>query len=575
MIKYICDVIIRETRMKSVFPSRNNGSMRKLIRKLDELSSRDSIKYLVYASSILFFFAFILLPPIIGILENISQVETILHEPNLLARANAAIIQSFFMAFIIATLDLVAALPLAWFIVRSRIELAHIIDTMVDIPFLIPTAALGYSTLLFWGRPDGISRIFGVESLVPEGFLLVFLLHFSFSYPVIVRVMVGELLNYKEVYEIAARTLGAQPLTAVRTITLPLLKPGIIASFLLAFARSLSETGATVMVAGQWENGPVFLFRVIDMVGLPEHLKSSVLVYVSSILIFTSTILFFLISLLAPKFRFPIRRVFPSIERRLSSSKIIRFRNGLTLLVFLLVVLSPSLFIALPMIGALIDGTLGEALVGSGPWGEFWRSMTISYAIGSLSTIVNIIFGLPAAIVIARRKLGGATPIFKALISIPIIVPSIALGVSLRLFWGRYYFLHEFWILLFSHTTITYTYFVESMAAAMESIPLEIEEVASTLGAKPLTIFREITLPLTKYSMFSGAVLVFTRALGETGAAKAVARTKEFWTTPILLVNWIKDGKIIGSQKALSVGLYIILSFIILLALRLLTRRRK
>ncbi|MEM2341033.1 MAG: ABC transporter permease subunit [Candidatus Bathyarchaeia archaeon] len=561
--------------MRNSVSLKDYGSMRGLVRKLDSLSSINSIKYLIYAFSIIFFFVFILIPPIIGILQNIGQIEIILHEPNLLARANAAITRSFLMAFIVATLDLIAALPLAWFIVRSRIELAHIIDTMVDIPFLIPTAALGYSALLFWSKPNGISRIFGVESLIPEGLLLVFLLHFSFSYPVIVRVMVGELLNYKEVYEIAARTLGAQPLTAVRTITLPLLKPGIIASFLLAFARSLSETGATVMVAGQWENGPVFLFRIMDMAGLPEHLKNSVLVYVSSILIFASTILFFLISLLAPKFRFPVRRAFPSIEKRLSYSEAIRFRDGLTLLVFLLVVLSPSLFIALPMIGALIDGTLSEALIGSGSWGEFWRSMAISYTIGLLSTIINIILGLPAAIVIARRKLSGATPIFKALVNVPIIVPSIALGTSLRLFWGRYPFIHEFWVLLLSHTTITYTYFVESMAAAMESIPLEVEEVASTLGAKPFTIFREITLPLTKYSIFSGAVLVFTRALGETGAAKAAARTKEFWTTPILLVNWIMDGGITGSQKALSVGIYIISSFIVLLALRTLTRRRK
>lgn len=162
---------------------------------------------------------------------------------------------------------------------------------------------------------------------------------FQKAFPFIVRVMVGELLNYKEVYEVAARTLGAQPLTAVRTITLPLLKPGIIVSFLLAFARSLSETGATVRVAGEWENGPVFLFKVIGMAGLSEQLRNGILVYVSSILIFTSTVVFFLISLLAPKLKFPIRRAFPSIERKLSSSEAIKFRDGLTLIIFLLIVI--------------------------------------------------------------------------------------------------------------------------------------------------------------------------------------------------------------------------------------------
>jgi len=201
--------------------------------------------------------------------------------------------------------------------------------------------------------------------------------------------------------------------------------------------------------------------------------------------------------------------------------------------------------------------------------------MLNSYSISLLATLLNIGFGLPAAVLIARRKLGKATPVFKALVSVPIIIPSITLGYSLRLFWGRYGFLHEYWILLFSHMAITYTYFVESMAAAIESIPIEIEEVASTLGAKPLIIFRRITLPLTKYSAFSGAILVFTRALGETGAAKAVARTQECWTLPILLVNWILSEATTASQKALGAGLYIAFSFVSLLALRLLTRRTK
>jgi len=533
-----------------------------LIRKIDNISSLNSIKCLVYASSIIFFIALILLPPITGILIYAEQINVVLYEPDLLARANRAIVQSFVTASIVAILDLIAALPLAWLIVRSKTRIVHFLDALVDIPFLMPTAALGYSSLLFW------------DPLISPGFTLVLLLHFAFSYPVIVRVMVGELLNYKEVYEVAARTLGAQPLTAVRTVTLPLLKPGIIASFLLAFARSLSETGATVMVAGSWENGPVFLFNVMDMVNLPDYMKSGILVYVSSILIITSTAIFFLITLLAPKFKLPIRRVLPNIEKKLSSTETVRIRNALTLILFLLIVIAPSIFTVWPMAYAFLDGTLIEALSGMDPWGSFWRSMLISYAISSLSTLINIVFGLPAAIIIARHKLGEASSIFRALVNIPIIVPSIALGVSLRLFWEKV-LLHEFWILLFSHTTITYTYFVASMAAAIESIPIEIEDVASTLGAKPFPIFRRITLPLTKYSFFSGAVLVFTRALGETGAAKAVAKSKEFWTLPVLLVSWIRDKSRTESQKALGIGLYIISSFMILLALRFITRRKR
>jgi len=538
-----------------------------LIAILDVLSSKSSVRYLVYASSIIFFFALILLPPVAGILQRISHLGEIYETPDLLARANLAVLWSFVTAFAVSVLDLIAALPLAWFIVRSKSRLINIIDTLADVPFLIPTAALGYSAVLFWSQPEGISSLLGIGALVSPGFFLVLLLHFAFSYPVIVRVMVGELLGYKEVYEMAARTLGAQPFTAVRTVTLPLLKPALIASFLLALSRSLSETGATVIAAGAFENGPVFIFNNID--------REGVLVYVSSILISTSVVIFFLIRLLAPKLKLPIRRAFPPFERRLSSQTSVKFRDLTTLAVFLFFVIVPSLFVSLPMINALVDGTLGEALTGLEPWNAFWCSMLLSYSIGFISTLTNVMVGLPAAIIIARKKFSSVTPIFDALVDIPIIVPSIALGVSLKFFWGSFGFLPDFWILVLSHTTITYTYFVKSMSAAIESISPEMEEVASTLGAKPFMIFRRILLPLTKYSIFSGAVLVFTRSIGETGAAKAAVKTKEWYTAPVLLVDWIVNKKATLSQSALSIGFLILASFLILLLLRIVVRGKR
>jgi len=547
-----------------VFTERKK-SMFKLITILDSLSSKPWIRYLVYISSIVFFFAFILIPPIAGIFQRIGRLGEIYETTDLLARANSAILWSFITAFTVSLLDLAAALPLAWFIVRSKSRLINIIDTLADVPFLIPTAALGYSASLFWSQRGGLSSLFGVETFVPPGFLLVLLLHFAFSYPVIVRVMVGELLGYKEVYEVAAKTLGAQPFTAVRTVTLPLLKPALVASFLLAFARSLSETGATVMVAGAFENGPVFIFNNIDNEG--------VLVYVSFILLLTSILIFFLIRLLAPRLKLPIRRAWPSFEKRLSSSTSVKFRDGATIVLFLSFVIIPSLFVSLPLINALTDGTLGEALSGVEPWNDFWNSMLLSYSIGFISTITNVLVGLPAAVVIARKKLGYLTPIFDSLINIPIIVPSIALGVSLRFFWGSLGFIPEFWVLVLSHITITYTYFVSSMSASIESITPEMEEVASTLGAKPFAIFRRITLPLTKYSVFSGAVLVFTRCVGETGAAKAAAKTLK--TVPVLLVDWIVHGTASSSESALGIGFLILASFLILLLLRTIVREKR
>ena len=537
-----------------------------VLKTLDELSSRPNVKKAVYVVAILFLVTFILLPPVLGITFKLELAEQVFSEPELLIRAEAAVFWSFAIALSVAALDLLAGLPLAWFIARGRSRWINVVDALADIPFVIPTVALGFSTLLFWGNTGPVS-VLGFS--IAPGLILVLLLHFTFSFPVVVRVMVGALFAYNTIYETAAKTLGARAFTIARTVTLPLLRPGLIAAFLLAFARSLSETGATVIVAGLFENGPVFIKNAKDA-GLEGPM-----VLVSFTLILSSVAVFALIRLLGNRLRIPINSVYPGPEARLSTRGSVSFRNGVTLLIFGLFVLVPSIYITFPAIGALTDGTLQNAISGVGVWPSFWQAMTLSYTIGVLVTLINIAAGLPIAVLIARKRVGGlGTTLLDAVVNVPIVVPSIALGVSLGFFWRSFGFLPEFWILVFSHMTITYTYFVKAMSAAIEGIPEEMEETARTLGSKPLHVFRKIILPLTKYSFLSGAILVFTRSVDETGAATAVSQTLK--TAPVLLVSWVKHQiPVTESDIALGIAFLVLTSFASLLVLRLIVYRGK
>jgi ABC-type sulfate transport system permease component len=112
------------------------------------------------------------------------------------------------------------------------------------------------------------------------------------------------------------------------------------------------------------------------------------------------------------------------------------------------------------------------------------------------------------------------------------------------------------------------------MSAAMERINIDMEDAARTLGAKPWTVFKTVVLPLTKYSILSGAIMVFTRSVSETGATLAVATNLQ--TAPVVIVNWVKG--VVAASPAdigLGCGILIVLSFIILLVLRLITRKGK
>jgi thiamine transport system permease protein len=536
------------------------------------MSSKRAVRYLVYSVAVIFFFALILVPPILGIGLRLGEVGQVFRDSSLLSRSLSAVFNSFGVAIFVSVIDIVVGLPFAWYIARGKSRWLNILDTLADIPFILPTVALGYSLLLFWSKSGGLSSIFG-PSLISPGWLLVVLLHFVFSFPIIVRVMVGALLDYQRVYEEASKTLGASPLTADRTVTLSILKPSIVSSFILAFARSLSETGATMMVAGvavggaAFENGTV----LISLLGK----DSATAVFVSLLLIVIAITIFAVITILGPRLRLPTKKVWPSFERTLSGSNFTMSRNAITIIIFLFIVLIPSLFVALPAVSAVANGTLSQALSGTGVWHGYWQSLILSYLVAAAVTLINVFIGLPMAVLIARKRVGGPlSAIMDILVNIPLVVPSIALGASMSFFWGNFTFVPEIVVLILAHMAITYPYFVRSMSSAIERVGVDLEEASGILGARPFAKFRTIILPLTKYSLFAGALMVFTRSVDETGATLAVLSSTSLKTAPVLLVDWVK-GNVAAtpSEIGLGIGILVILSFAVLLVLRLLIRR--
>jgi len=539
----------------------------KIIEALDRLSSKKAVKYGIYLTAVILFFALILLPPILGIIIKWNTMQQVLNQPELVSQTLTAIANSFIVALLVSALDVITGVPMAWLISRGKSKWLNILDTLSDIPFIVPTAALGYSLLLFWNKPEGVSSLFGA-SLVSPGWLLVLLLHFAFSYPVVVRVVVGALLDYKVEYEQASRTLGAPPFTAARTVTLSVLKTSLIAAFILAFSRSISETGATIIVAGAFENGAIFIQNQLG----PTKQITGPVVFASFILISLSILMFIIIRLLGPRLKMPVRKVWPTMERKVSYSTATNSRNTTSLLIFAVFALIPSLFVALPAISAVFGNTLMDALNRVGVWRDYWQSILLSYSLGAIVTLLNVVIGLPMAIIIARRKIGAtASGILDILVNIPLIVTSAALGASLKIFWTQGFpSIPEFLLLIFAHLSITYPYFVRSMSAAIERIGVDLEEASRTLGAKPLGVFRTIILPLTKYSIFSGAIMVFTRSISETGATLAVTNLQ---TAPVIIVQWVKrQVPATPLEIGLGCGFLILFSFIILLALRLIVR---
>jgi len=151
-----------------------------------------------------------------------------------------------------ATAGLPAAVLIGYWLARSRFPAKWLVDVAVNLPLVLPPVVTGYLLLVLFSPAGPIGGL--LESWL--GLRIVFtwlgaaLAAGVVSFPLMVRAVRLALEQTDPRLESAARSLGAGPVAAFFTVTLPLARRGLVAGWMLAFARSLGEFGATIMVAG-------------------------------------------------------------------------------------------------------------------------------------------------------------------------------------------------------------------------------------------------------------------------------------------------------------------------------------
>lgn len=543
--------------------------------KLEKIASKRKYNRAYYLVSVIFFFFAIFLPPIFVLFYAFSGwneiSRSVISNSTVYSQIISATTLSFETAGLVTVFDVILGVPMAWIIARGKFAGKRWIDSLVDIPLSIPTSALGFSTGIFWGGSIFLERDFYMgqifwKGLFSKGVYLIILLHIAFTFPYVVRGLVAAIEQIDSTHEIAARTLGAAPYTVFRTISLPLFRAGLLVGALLSFARSLSETGATMMVSGLYKTAPVLIvdWRKQGAAGIPPA------AFISLLLIATAWILLILVRTLSTEIRVPFFKVWPNTERLFSSRKPRLLRDGATMTLFIILIIIPSIFIfAYAIGGGTSFGTGSQGKIVS--WSAFWNSLLLSFEIASVVTLANLLLGLPVAISIARKRLGILSGVLEKLTDVPLVVPTSALGYSLFLFWGTFIGLKGFDIpaLAMAHLSFTYPYIVKTIATSVQGLDPTYEDVARTLGANPLKVFRTVTLPLTKSGFLAGAVMAFTRSLSETGATMAVV--VETKTAPVLIVEWVQSQALADAGWACIV--LIMISYLIMLSFRYATSR--
>jgi molybdate transport system permease protein len=210
-------------------------------------------------------------------------------------------------------------------------------------------------------------------------------------------------------------------------------------------------------------------------------------------------------------------------------------------------------------------------------------ALKLSLVTSSLSVLLSILVGTPLAYMLARWQFKGKTAL-ELLIDLPVILPPSVAGLALLIAFGRQGIFGS-WLALFglslpfstaavvlAQMFVSAPLYVRSARIGFAEIDPQLEEAARVEGASQWQMFREVMIPLAGRALLSGAILAWTRALGEFGATILFAGNLEGVTQTMPLAIYLGFERGLGVAIALSV-LLVVISIVLLGMIRKLDNR--
>jgi len=495
------------------------------MRFFDKASQDPKLSSVMNALAVLFF-VFFVLGPLLFIFTQLGNFK-------FSEAMREALLTSFSIALVVTAIDLLFGIPMAWFLAKRKFPFQNWVDAAIDLPLIVPTSALGLSITLFWGA--------GGLSLFGPGLFTVILLHVAFTLSYVVRTTQAAITEVDYGLGRAARTLGATPFTAFRTMWFPLIRAGALSGAMLAFTRSLGETGATIIAAGTLQTVPVL--TVYFKNSTPADIDSAI--SLSAVFLLLSAAIFLLVRRELGRNRFSLGRVYADAEKRISSLKWLS--DAAAILFFALIVLLPSFWFLRFTNFDFFSIRIIDAIM-------------VSFGVAFSATLLTIIFGLPLALLIASKK--RFSGLLRTLVEMCMVMPTVTIGLSLSLFWAGK--LDEAVVLVFAHVAMIFPFFVSPVAEILSGLDQNLVQAARSLGAKPFYAFRTVVLPLIWPTVIAGTVVAFMRSVSETGGTLAVSKSIE--TIPLLIVNLNKAGQ--PEEAASAAVLLLAISLVLVVILR-------
>lgn len=492
---------------------------------------RDPLLSIVLVMIVFFVIVAIILPLIAMVGESASAEGVPEFERYLNSRVYQTIIRNtLVLGAVIGTTGTAVGFLFAFVQVKLDVPFKRFMHIVALIPVISPPFAVATATIVLFGRSGSVTKgifdirynIYGLNGLT----LVMTLSFFTISY----LNLRGMMQALDPALDEAATNLGASKWRVFRTVTLPMLLPGLASSFLLLFVEAIADLGNPLVLAGNYE---VLATRIyVTIIGLYDTTGAAVL----SVILLVPSLTVFMIQ------RYWISRISvvsvtgkPSGTPQTIDNPVIKWSLfGLAMGICALILLIYGMivhgaFVRIP--GVRWEWTLDHfdfVINGIGS-----QAMEDTTKLAVIATPIAGFIGMVIAYLVVRKEFFGRNLLdFGTMMGIA--VPGTIIGIGYILMFNTptaitLPFIGEFDILpkltggraVFGGAlAIVMVYVVRSVPAALRSgsaalsqIDPSIEEASISLGADNARTFRKITLPLIRPAFLAGLIYAFARSM--------------------------------------------------------------
>ena len=416
--------------------------------------------------------------------------------------------RSALLAAVVTGASVGIAVPLAWFTARTDLPGRRTWAVLAALPLVIPSYVGGFvlvSTLGPRGMLQGALEPLGVERL-PEiyGFPGAALALTLFSYPYVLLTVRGALRGMDPALEEAARSLGSGAWETFFRVTLPQLRPSIVAGALLVALYSLSDFGAVSLLQYDSFAREIYLQYRSAFDRTPAAILALMLVLLTAAVLLLEG---------RTRGRGRYHRSSAGTARPGATVALGRWRW-------------PALFYCGGIVGLALAAPVGvlvfwlvRGLLEGEPLRPLWSATWSSVYASGLAAGVAALAALPVAI-LAVRFPGRLSGLAERITYLGYALPGIVLALSLVFFGANYapWAYQTLGLLVFAYAAHFLPQAVGATRSALLQVGPSLEEAAQGLGRGRAAVVATITVPLARSGLLAGAALVFLTTMKELPA---------------------------------------------------------